>query len=275
MSARIGRPPRIAFTEKQERNIADAYVHGESSELLGRNLGVHGDRIRDIVRRSGHVIRTRTMAARQHTLDEHFFDRINTERKAYFLGFIYADGCVSTKTRQLQINLQAADRGVLAHLRDTLRTTAPIRIYRRNKFDIVNRRACFTVTSSVLVAGLHKHGAIDRKTHRLRLPRITRTLMPHFIRGYFDGDGCIYIHPRDRWGCQISLAGHPPFLTQIRDFLCKELGFRRNKIHARTGCAALCYSGRGVARQFRDWIYKNATTYLIRKWSKFEELLCR
>lgn len=138
-----------------------------------------------------------------------YFKTIDTVEKAYFLGLIYADGCVQVKKDSIKgnrysfrITLQEKDSYILEHFKNSIGIERPLGIilpqeklfihksYRAQKaYQLdVNRRD--------FVLDLIQHGVLINKTYKdLSMPQINEELVPHFIRGYFDGDGCIGLYP--------------------------------------------------------------------------------
>lgn len=141
---------------------------------------------------------------RQKNYDENYFEIIDTPQKAYFLGLMYADGYVSHSKRllgnnkiyicyKMSISLQEQDKSILELFkRELKRPNELIKII--NKDISINRaiQYCFTVSGQKIHDDLVKHGCVENKSLILQFPKtVPEKLMSHFIRGYFDGDGCI------------------------------------------------------------------------------------
>lgn len=99
-------------------------------------------------------------------------------------------------------------------------------------------------------------------------------LKHHFIRGYNDGDGSFYIpklkNGRKAKQIYFSMRGTPMFLEEVRYILDKECDLEeRNKaIRISSGHGCLEYGSNGVISKIRDYLYKDATVYLDRKYQK-------
>ncbi len=153
-------------------------------------------------------------------MNHDYFNTIDTEAKAYWLGLLFADG----------YNYEARDRVVL-----TLAQT-DIEILERFARDIgyVNQiytvipklpncqpLRTVTINSRTMSEALARLGCVQRKSLILEIPSIPDDLMRHFMRGYFDGDGCIYLKERDDGALVIEcpIVCSPPFAAQLADML--------------------------------------------------------
>lgn len=194
----------------------------------------------------------------------HYFDVIDTEEKAYWLGFIMADGC-NNENRILRVTLNNRDRKHLEKLRKSLKSNAPIKMERGNMCTL-------TVSSKILMQGLSKHGVIPNKTFATRMPDIPKHLVRHFIRGIFDGDGCITLS-KDLKRAAVDIAGTKELLEQIQAVLIEELCLTKTKIIQTKSIFVLRYGGVNQPKKIGEWLYKNATIWLDRKHDKFS-ILC-
>lgn len=138
------------------------------------------------------------LSKRRNQLDETYFDNIDTDLKAYFLGFIMADGCVSktchtNKTpNRLAINISYKDRIILEKLKEELKTTYKIYDYVPHQQTYGFNEMCrLAINSSTLCKSLEQYGIIERKTGKEIIPEINIEYIPAFIRGFLDGDGTI------------------------------------------------------------------------------------
>lgn len=217
----------------------------------------------NIVKRSNSVYRKRDF-------NENFFDKIDTEEKAYWLGFMYADGCVQhKKTGQKLISLAVKDKEVT----DSFITSIDGNFVTKTYKDIHTVH----LTSSVMFESLVKLGCIPRKSLILTFPSLDQSLIHHFIRGYFDGDGTVFItYPKNYNNTStiyknicIGICGTKEFLEGIS----KHASVNEAKKDKRkpNNIWYLSFSGSKKVGSFYDYIYKNATIFLTRKKDKFEE----
>ena len=128
-----------------------------------------------------------------------FFNNINFEEQAYLLGFIFADGCINEERHTLSININKQDQYII----DLLKDISPEAYTREQKSyksiatvrgrQVKNHGSIRTnISSKILIEDLKKYGVIQNKTYTdMHLPIVSDDiLLKHFIRGYFDGDGC-------------------------------------------------------------------------------------
>lgn len=134
---------------------------------------------------------------RKYELNENYFEQIDTEDKAYWLGFISADGCIvscskETRSLRLRINIHEKDEEYLLKFRDSIQGNMPIKKFKSNKGKrFESNQVKIDINSNKLCDDLINVGVGFRKTFDLTMPKVPQNLISHFIRGYFDGDGCI------------------------------------------------------------------------------------
>jgi len=253
--------------------IIAKYQAGASSHKLGREYYVRPKQILDLLVQNGIQRRKDGEGNRKWAVDESFFDVLDTEEKAYWLGFLFADGSIHQggTTRRgkdpwcLLINLAAKDREILERLKLSLKSTYPVTVIAKSKHPTVTLR----VASAKLCASLVKHGCVPRKTQEeLHIPEaLPRDLIPHFIRGYFDGDGYVGI---DRGHLAVCFVAHTSTLLREFQQIMAEKGLRFCLCQSSDGAFRLNCLGRS-SRLFGCWIYEGATVYLARKQAIFEQ----
>ena len=198
--------------------------------------------------------------------DKDFFKIIDTERKAYWLGFIYADGCVSSDLKSLIIELSTLDLEHLKILKNDMNALQPI----------VDKTTCqrYVVCNKELVRNLIALGCVPKKTFVLTFPTFTQVpfhLTSHFIRGYFDGDGCISIKEnRKSKGCMcydFQILGTYNFLNGIQKIFY-DLGIDV-KIYTRGKIFLLRTHVKTKILSIFDYMYHDSNVYLDRKYEKF------
>lgn len=147
-------------------------------------------------------MRDRSSAKRKYAVADMAFFTVYDEETAYWLGFLFADGCVSAdpRTPTVSLALKEADIGHVQAFLRFLESDYPISFNQR-------RRAVGTsIRSPQMVRDLTDWGCTPRKTFTLAWPPILEGLAAPFIRGYFDGDGSAYLGS----GCPtLSFLGNP------------------------------------------------------------------
>lgn len=198
--------------------------------------------------------------------NETFFNHIDNELKAYTLGFLFADGYVSNNEQYLSLQLNARDKAILKEIRDCIAPSMPLRYYAHvdRKRGKQYQSVYFSIGSKVLCRQLIRLG-MDTKTQIRGLPK---ELEYHFIRGLFDGDGCIFLRKSDhsyRW----LLLGERPLLEWVQDKLIESCDVGKNKIYKKGGIWCLEYGGNRQVRRIKHYLYNNTTIYLQRKFKNF------
>jgi len=209
------------------------------------------------------------------TLNQDYFEKIDTEEKAYYLGFLYADGYNYQKKNRVVLSLAEQDVEIVNGLAKAVCYQNQIYTIKK-KDENCQRMKSIIVVSEKMSNDLANLGCIQKKSLILRIPKIKEYLMRHFIRGYFDGDGCIYLKIRDKDNafviecpivCSHGFAKDLIELIKERfgfDCYCQNLGL--NKV-----TTTVKITGRLKAEPFLDWLYKDASVSLSRKENKYLE----
>lgn len=202
---------------------------------------------------------------RKYNLNENFFDILN-EESSYWLGFLYADGYVRMKdgkSGELKLKLKDTDRCHIEKFLNHLNCEKPIKcgIDKKSKFCSV------TVYSNKMVNRLFELGCVNNKTQKIRLPNLDSDLMSHFIRGYFDGDGSISKIKNRPNSFTVSICSNKSFNEDVIKFL----GFGKDFKYENYSVIKINKIMEII--NFRNYIYRNANTFLERKLIKFKEII--
>lgn len=250
--------------------IIQKYDEGMSTYALGKICNCSAINIRRILKQGNVSLRTLSEAATKYTYDKNYFKNINSEEKAYFLGLLFADGNVFKKT--MSISLQEQDKNILEQFKNSIKYTGPLLI--NNKLG--NRQPQFrlSITSKSLAIDLGLHGICKNKAFHILFPKyISEKLFRHFIRGYFDGDGCIYTNPTKN-DYLISMIGPKLFLEDIQKILIDNLGLSQTKLYNPKNCKetdlhTLTYQGKKNVLKIGQFLYQDASCFIHRKYDKY------
>ena len=206
-------------------------------------------------------------------VNEKAFDNINTEEQYYWLGFMYADGNISSTGNRLEMMLSIKDLAHLEKFRTFLKLETEIRT------EICNgKEFCrLSVRNKHLWETLNSYGCTPRKSLTLEFPNIkilnnNKINVVHFIRGYVDGDGCLchYKNSKNQIRTEISIVGTEKFLKTIKYIFGNKYGYIHNKSCTNWENKAYSLSFMGmIARKVARYLYEKATVYLDRKYEKY------
>ena len=216
------------------------------------------------------------------TCNPNYFEKIDNEWKAYWLGFLYADGyiCHEKKNGKVKnsVNLCLAtlDENHLIKFQNSVQANNPIKhreshlngkTYYNSKISICNKKMC---------EDLIELGCVPRKSLTLNFPnndQLPEEYHSHFIRGYFDGDGCVSINEKQRYAV-VNFVGTKEFLECIESLFRKLLGIPKVTITINNDSKAysLQYGNIRSVELIYKYLYKNANIFLDRKLEKFNEV---
>ncbi len=205
-------------------------------------------------------------------LNEHFFQEINSEEKAYFLGLLISDGNVfkddTGRQASISITLDLKDEYMLEKFKECVNSNTHISH---------DGRGCgqIAVRSNIMASELEQYGIVPRKTLKTFLPQINDKFKSHLIRGIFDGDGSIRAAQTDiqnRYAHYIDFCGTHQLMEDIVQE-CKKLPLQTiPKIYdyADKNLSDIKIQAKDDMYIFGEWMYKDATIFLTRKKEIYE-----
>lgn len=203
----------------------------------------------------------------KYTYNESFFSVVDTEEKAYWLGFITADGGIRKNKRVLLLELSSKDRGHLEKFAYVIGVPVKDRYRLDKRSGKINSMSFVQVNSKVICTQLICLGVKPNKTFDITEEVFTHledSLIPHFIRGLFDGDGTVGYYSN---GYHAGIcSGNHEFLEKVRGLLEKHLEITIAKsTRNRRNCSSFSITGLHKVHKFKDWIYTGSTVALERK----------
>lgn len=272
------------LTMDQKQQLITEYITGAKIKGLAKKFCVSHWSVWRFLKSSGVNIRPDNhQSNRRYNFDTHVFDVIDTQDKAYWLGFLYADGCNYESRYTVMLSLAEEDAEHVRRFALFLKIDRPIRMVNQRGFGS-QRQAGINATDMWFSQRLHQLGMIANKSHVLRFPtsdQVPTHLLRHFVRGYFDGDGSItktISHsPSNRPSYGISVTSTDQFCATLVDMIRDELSIdccttirfpERNNSTRQIG-----FNGNLQVASFLDWLYKDATQFLVRKHKRYEELM--
>ena len=245
---------------------------GYSFTKIGESLNVNRKQISYYLKSKGYkpnhknLPRTRVIQKTHKNINSNIFEKIDNEEKAYWLGFLYADGHVSEKNNRIELALKEDDLNHIIEFKSFMDSDHVIgkKIKKIGDKEYVSYRIGF---SNIKIKNdLVKLGCTPNKTHTLKFPKLKKSLVRHFIRGYFDGDGCVRKGTTTK--ITIEILGTDEFLKQMGNHFEVNnhiYSFKHSKIKR------FVVSGEKAIR-ILNYLYKDATIYLERKYHKYLEL---
>ena len=210
-------------------------------------------------------------------MKEHFFQEINEEAKAYFLGLLISDGNVfkdnTGRQASISITLDLKDEYMLEKFKEVLQANTSVGH---------DGRGCgqIAVRSNIMAEDLTKYGVVPRKSYNTYLPPISKEMMPHLIRGIFDGDGSIMAKPNpsndghNRFLHSISFCGTHQLMEDISNYILENLGIKTTIYDYKDrNLSELKIQNIDNIAKFGYWIYRNSTIFLNRKKDIFNDFL--
>lgn len=283
--AGVLRTQLIRISEDTEKFIIDQYVVKEiSSEIIAQNLGIDGTTVCRVLKRNGIKLRPPTQNKRQYKIPEDYFETIDTEEKAYFLGMLLADGNLAKKGHGIKLLLHIKDNDVLEKFSmvmygflkikndevvvDILDDDGNVVGHEIRVYGKVN------VYCEKMHSDLIKLGCAPNKSHTITFPSqfnsdIPEHLMRHFIRGHFDGDGCISLGKP-----VVDVTSTKDYVEGLSKYLKDKLNIDeptvcRRHLNRDTPTQNIQYTSRANIKAFLDFMYDGAKVYMERKYQSY------
>lgn len=237
------------------------------------------------------IVKDNSHSRQKYPIRENIFDFVDTEEKAYWLGFLYADGNVS-KSNRVRLSLAEEDIEIVKKFSNFIFEQERIKFYQQPEDRKSSQNLVYVdVCNKHIAQTLTKLGCPPKKTFILTFPIwLDKNLHNHFIRGYFDGDGCLSNYKEKQKGrgknnkdvfvseyekSHFSILSTKEFLTSLQ-IIFSELGInsslsKRHK-ERKNNNFTLTVNGNRQIQRLMNWLYQDATIFLQRKYYKYLEL---
>lgn len=260
--------PKFKTTPEIDEKICKYYENGETSTKIAKIFNLSYQTVLSILKRNNKVIRKFSETSRRYRYDINYFEKIDTSDKAYWLGFIYADGSISQFKNSLQIILAEIDKEVLEDFRTDLNCNKNL-YYKKSKKPNKQGAYAIELNSEKLSKDLIDKGVFPNKSAIIRIPfkKIEKNLIPHFLRGYFDGDGSIGVY---RKLLKVTITSNWDFLKDISQYLL-EAGINNGLYKYKNKNATNLSINSKYAEKFCELIYKDAGRFMKRKFKIFKD----
>lgn len=214
----------------------------------------------------------------KYKINESFFN-IWSPTMSYVLGFIYADGNIHPSARGKYLVITSTDKEIIYKIKKWLNSEHKITTGRSAW---PNSRMCYIIKigNKFIYNALLGLGIYPNKSLTIRMPIIPKKYLKDFVRGYFDGDGCVYLE-RAKGIKQpliikklsiIFTSGSKKFLEDLLKILRKNLILIQNKIYISHRSFQLRFNTKDTLKIF-DFMYKDAdkNLYFKRKFYIFRQ----
>jgi hypothetical protein len=270
---------RKFLSEESAIEISKKYGSGQYTiRQLCEEYNVSNRKIDRVLKIFNVDIIPQKIRVRKHQVNEDYFEVIDDEYKAYILGFLYADGGNFTKGGVVYILIQYGDINILEKISNCLDSKYPI----KKTINASGGEMCFLrITSRKMSNDLNKIGCTDRKSLTLTFPNediLPKELQKHFIRGHFDGDGCLkhyYRYDKNKgykWSAwKFTIASTYQFGNSVGQIL-KETVNINYQMYPHYNIYSMEVSGNKQIYKCTDWLYRDSNIYLDRKYQEYSRL---
>ena len=272
-----------SLPKEEKDEICKIYLSGKSTVAIGKHYGTWNHTISNVLEERG-IKRDKRLSDHKYTLDEHYFDEIDTKTKAYIFGFLLSDGSNNMKKQSVSISLQEEDKDILERMRSEIKSTKPLEFLDYSQkhdfgYNYKNQYRLLLFSKKICDA-LNKHGLVQNKSLVVEFQRFEDDLMSSFIRGMWDGDRTLGLYKtksEKTKSINVSLVATIMFCEGLKEYLEEKLGVESCHIYD-----ARCHNGVTKVLQisknadkikFLEWLYKDADIYLQRKYDKYLDII--
>ena len=281
---------RIMLTESQLEDFSARINSGTSLRKLEEETGFNRKILSREIKK--YLNKETNFSNRKYELNENYFENIDSSEKAYWLGFIAADGCIyqtGSGSNVLSFNLNVKDKNHLEKFLQAIESTAIIKTIKGTGFGIGTDIASLQINSNKMVKDLNNLGVVQKKSLVLDKPNIDKKFYNDWIRGYFDGDGSVYRQKQGNTKIDIGGTGFNMITDMIKILYDNKITVNMTCKYAGVGLRKHDYyvlytSSDKVSKQFADYIYKDCgdlylrrkynRLYYIPEYNKLERLVC-
>ena len=214
----------------------------------------------------------KSKSSKKYNYYDSIFENIDSEEKAYWLGFLYADGYVRVRKSgsELRLKLSIKDKDHLLKFKKFISPDDIPVVYEEYK---KSKSYKISISSKKIVKDLINKGCINKKSLLINQPVLLDNLQSHFIRGYFDGDGWISLNKKGYFSFGIC-SGSEDMIKSLQSIVCNKCNISPNKLYPNknTKCFSFIHNSSTDIVKIANYLYKESSIFLERKKINFDVL---
>lgn len=267
---------------EQRQKLTHDYINSKNTLRYYSNIyNISPEAISYILKKNGCCIRQNKDNRRKFSFDYNYFDSIDCESKAYFLGLLYADGS-NSKRGYVKIALQEKDCDILRSFSKEIKFTGELKKIEYNDKNINHQNQYeLRLVKRHFSDNLIKLGCYPKKSLILDFPnesQVPDNLIYHFIRGYFDGDGSVGIYSPKKYpqrkNVYLRITSTLNFCEKLKQII-DDKGIASCIVNHKCNdiTKTLTIGGIKSSKIFINWLYNDANFYIERKKEKCMQIL--
>lgn len=213
-----GIPKNTTYISPKTASIIELHKSGKSCRQIANELNTSEASVSLILNRRGFSLNI-GKRLKKRKIKEDYFTNIDNHKKSYFLGLLCADGCVNLRTGKVSISLKEGDSYLLVEFLKEIESDCKLGFLQpKIKGDM---QRYLQVYSTQMANDLISYGCVERKSKYLDFPKIDDEYFSSFLRGFFDGDGCVRIQ---KGGYKrVSFTSTELFNSKLKQYLLEKL----------------------------------------------------
>lgn len=259
---RVGSASNVRLTKEQIEEIKEKYTKAVSILTLQKEYNISYDRVKNIIKDCEIV----SIAKQKNpNLKENYFESIDSNEKAYWLGWIISDGAITNNPEkskyQLELTIKQEDEYILHLLEKDLGVEH--RVYPSQ--EIYSR---FSLGSKKIVQDLEKLGITQNKSFTVKVPKFNPKYNSHFLRGLFDGDGgfTVYTRATGQFCREFSICGNENVVSWALETLTTDIPtLKRNSISKERSIKRIRWFSEKDIILLRDYLYKGCGNHCLQR----------
>lgn len=257
---------------RNQRIIEMAYI--KSQKEIGEIFNISQSQVCNILKKAGIKLPKSRLNMSKLALDVDYFKIIDSPEKAYWLGFICADGCIYKNGTKLTIMVK--DREICEKFKVAIKSDHKIsdrKVYDK-RTDKIYTESSIQITNTLFVSNIINLGITSKKSSILSFPDIEEFYYSYFIAGLFDGDGSISFKNDGKVTC--NLISTKEILDFIQEYLKNNFDISpKSLIKVSENCDnvfKVYWQNNEDCLKFLNFIYQgNKKIYLTRKYERYEQ----
>jgi hypothetical protein len=254
----------VLFSEEKLPGLLELYTDQVSVANLAIKFQMGKKRVNAFIDAAG-IRRDNSNHGRKQFFNEHIFDVIDTQEKAYWLGYLFADGKSSTITTSVILLLALKQEAQMVKFAQFIGADPAEVIHRDN-----DRYIRLRVSSKHMTDTLAKLGLKDGKRKTLQWPPIQDDMEMHFLRGYMDGKGSLKVNDKTGdWSMTTSGTSH--LCEGIQSALLKR-GLIRILGKGKGSASGFSFTGNAKIQEVLDLLYADSSIHSEERYQKYQQL---